>query len=164
MGALATFTRVRKDSGLLWASTLALDRVVPIRGRLWPARVVSSAVLGEQVGLILRAWGVTDEHAETTVERILYADLHGIDSHGSAMLRFYDELRAAGRLDPRPSIEVVRDAAATVLIDGGGGLGHVPATLAMEQAIERSLGSGAGIAPPRRGAIGPSCSTWRRAR
>jgi LDH2 family malate/lactate/ureidoglycolate dehydrogenase len=149
VGALATFARVRKDSGLLWASTLALDRVVPIRGRLWPARVVSSAVLGEQVGLILRAWGVTDEHAETTVERILYADLHGIDSHGSAMLRFYDELRAAGRLDPRPSVEVVRDGAATVLIDGGGGLGHVPATLAMEQAIDRSLGSGAGIAAVR---------------
>jgi LDH2 family malate/lactate/ureidoglycolate dehydrogenase len=149
VGALATFARVRKDSGLLWASTLVLDRVVPVGRRLWPPRVVTSATLGEQVGLVLRAWGLTEEHAETTVERMLYADLHGIDSHGSSMLRFYDELRAAGRLNPNPSIEIVRDGAATALIDGGGGLGHVPATLAMEQAIERSLDSGVGIAAVR---------------
>lgn len=149
MGALATFGRVRRDSGLLWASTRALDRVVPIGSRLWSPRVVSAGRLGEQIESILGSWGLSEEHAKVTVERMLYADLHGIDSHGCAQLHFYDELRAAGRLNPKPSIQVLRTGEATVLIDGGGGLGHVPATLAMEQAIERSQRSGVAIATVR---------------
>jgi LDH2 family malate/lactate/ureidoglycolate dehydrogenase len=149
MGALATFGRVRRDSGLLWASTRALDRVVPIGARLWPSRLVSATLLSDQVERVLGAWGFSDEHSRITVERMLYADLHGIDSHGCSKLHFYDELRAAGRLNPNPAIEIVRSGEATVLIDGGGGLGHVPASLAMDEAIERALGSGVAVASVR---------------
>jgi LDH2 family malate/lactate/ureidoglycolate dehydrogenase len=149
-GAHATFTRVRRESGLLWASTLALDRVIPFGAlRLWPPRVVPAALLAEQVETILRAWGLSEEHAAITVEKMLYADLHGIDSHGCSKLHFYDELRAEGRLNPKPAIEIVREGEGTVLIDGGGGLGHVPASLAMERAIDRSLATGVGVAAVR---------------
>ena len=149
-GERATFARVKRESGLLWASTLALDRVVPFGAlRLWPPRVVAAARLAEQVETILRAWGLSEEHAAITVEKILYADLHGIDSHGCSKLHFYQQLREAGRLNPKPAVEVVREGEATVLIDGGGGLGHVPASLAMEQAIDRCLATGVGVAAVR---------------
>jgi len=145
-GAQQAFARVARESGILWACTLALDRVAPIGVlRLWRPRFVPATLLGEQVGTILEAWGMSAEHRAVIVERMLYADLHGIDSHGCCMLPFYQRLRSEGRLNPTPRIEVVHETATTALLDAGGGLGHVPATLAMEQAIAkcRAMGIGA---------------------
>src|SRR5215210_5169829 len=149
-GARAAFTRIARESGPLWACTLALDRVAPFGAlRLWPPRVVPSAVLAEQARSILRSWGMSDEHSEITVEKMLYADLRGIDSHGCSKLPFYLELRSKGRLNTRPKIEIVRESETTALIDGGGGLGHVPATLAMDHAIERCQSLGVGVTAVR---------------
>jgi len=142
-GARQEFVRVVRESGVRWACTLALDRLVPLGVlRLWPPRMVSAARLGEQVGTILQAWGVSAEHRAVIIERMLYADLHGIDSHGCCMLPFYQRLRTEGRLNPTPRIEVVHETATTALLDGGGGLGHVPATLAMEHAIAKCRATG----------------------
>ena len=47
-----------------------------------------------------RAWGMPDDHVTVTVDRILYADLRGIDSHGCTTLAFYQRLRADGVLNP----------------------------------------------------------------
>lgn len=149
-GAWQTFARVSRESGVPWACTLALDRIVPFgASRLWPPRVVPPALLAEQVEAILRSWGMSDEHVAVTVEKMLYADLRGIDSHGCSELRFYQQLRNEGRLNPRPAIEVVRESETTALIDGGGGLGHVPASLAMERAIERCRAQGVGVVAVR---------------
>jgi LDH2 family malate/lactate/ureidoglycolate dehydrogenase len=90
-----------------------------------------------------------DDHVATTGEKMLYADLRGIDSHGCSALAFYQRLRTEGRLTTNPAVEIVRDGEATALVDGGGGLGHVPATLAMEQAIERCQALGVGVAAAR---------------
>ena len=57
---------------------------------------------------------------------MLYADLHGIDSHGCGMLLHYHRALVAGRLQVTPEIEVVRGGKTAGLIDGGGGLGRVP--------------------------------------
>jgi hypothetical protein len=79
-GARAAFARVTRESGPLWACSLALDRVVPFGAlRLWPPRVVPAALLAEQATAILRAWGLSDEHTAFTVEKMLYADLRGIE-------------------------------------------------------------------------------------
>ena len=148
--ALTAFRRVARESGPLWACTVALDRVLPFGARrLWPARVVPVTLLREQIELILRAWGLPDDHVETTVEKILYADLRGIDSHGCSKLSFYERLRTEGRLNTNPAVKVVDGGGAAVLVDGGGGLGHVPATIAMEEAIRRCHEHGVGVAAVR---------------
>jgi len=150
MGVLQDFTRVARESGILWACTLALDRVAPVGAlRLWRPRAVPSALLAEQVGTILESWGISPEHRAVIVERMLYADLHGIDSHGCCMLPFYQRLRTEGRLNPKARIEVVQDGPTTALVDGGGGLGHVPATFGMELAIEKCRASGVGAVAVR---------------
>ncbi|MGH7895249.1 MAG: Ldh family oxidoreductase, partial [Candidatus Binatia bacterium] len=149
-GARQAFARVARESGLLWACALALDRVAPIGVlRLWRPWMVPATLLAEQVGTILEAWGVSAEHRAVIVERMLYADLHGIDSHGCCMLPFYQRLRTEGRLNPTPRIEVVHETATTALVDGGGGLGHVPATLAMEHAIAKCRATGIGAVTVR---------------
>ena len=148
--SLQTFSRVARDSGWLWACSLAAHRALPVGVlRLWPARTVPAARLAAQAEAIFRAWGMRAEHIAITVEKMLYADLRGIDSHGCCMLPFYRQLLAEGRLNPDPAIATIREDGATALIDGGGGLGHVTATLAMEKAIELSRTHGTGAVAVR---------------
>jgi LDH2 family malate/lactate/ureidoglycolate dehydrogenase len=150
MAGAQDFVRVARVSGVVWASALALDRLLPIGVlRFWRPRLVAADLLRAQVGSILRAWGHCAEHTAIIVERMLYADLHGIDSHGCCMLPFYDRLRAEGRLSATPTIATVHESATTALVDGGGGLGHVPATIAMEQAIAKCRASGVAVVAVR---------------
>ena len=130
-------------SGPLWTASLILDRALPVGVLgLWPDARVEPATLRRQLELVFRAWGIPEETAAATAGHVLYADLHGIDSHGAAMLMSYHRRLGAGQLDPRATAEVVRDGPATALVDGGGGLGHVPAETAMRLAIEKARANG----------------------
>src|SRR6201996_6688688 len=100
-----------------------------------------------QLKAILLGWGMPEENAETTSEILSWADLHGVDSHGISMIPGYDGLRRSGRakMDARP--RVVRETPVSAVVDGGGGLGHVPAHFAMNVAIEkaRTVGMAAAV-------------------
>lgn len=145
-GPVAAFRQAARRSGSLWAAALAVDRLSAIGvQRLWRPRRVSAASLSDQLTRTLRAWGMADDDVEQTVSSILYADLRGIDSHGCCMLPFYQRLLRGGVLDMRPAIRVVHEGPSTALVDGGGGLGHVPARFAMARAIELARGSGVGL-------------------
>jgi LDH2 family malate/lactate/ureidoglycolate dehydrogenase len=147
---LDAFRRVSRDSGLLWASTVAVDHLTSVGlQRLWRGRRVPSVTLTRQIAAILACWGMTDEDSAITVEKILYADLRGIDSHGSSMLPFYHRDLVAGRLEMRPRIEVVRETSSTALVDGGRGLGHLAAERAMRLAIEKARAGGVGAVAVR---------------
>jgi LDH2 family malate/lactate/ureidoglycolate dehydrogenase len=111
--------------------------------------IVAAPLLGRQLTAIFSSWGMSDEHTAVTVETMLAADLSGIDSHGVAMMPLYAQLRAAGKLDLNPVIKVVRETATASVIDGGGGLGHVPATRAMQLAIAKARQVGMAIATVR---------------
>jgi LDH2 family malate/lactate/ureidoglycolate dehydrogenase len=142
--------RTIRRSGPLWTAAVVLDRVLPydVLG-LWPERSVPPELLARQAREILLAWGMPEDHASTTVERMLYADLHGIDSHGCGMLLHYHRGLLAGTLTMAARVEVVRETQATALVDGGGGLGHVPADLAMKLAIEKCRSAGVGAVAVR---------------
>lgn len=103
---------------------------------------VASEQLSRQVEEILRAWGMSAEHARITAARLHHADIRGIDSHGVALLALYSQLRAEGRIKFQPAIRVLRDSPVTALIDGDHGLGHVPSTQAMQLAIDKCRQSG----------------------
>ena len=105
-----------------------------------------------QIKAILLAWGMPEENAEPTADILSWADLHGVDSHGMSMLPGYDRLRRSGRakMDARPKI--LKETPISVLIDGSGGLGHVPAHFAMQVAIDKAKFSGMAIAAVRNSA------------
>lgn len=131
---------------LLWKASLVVDRLTPYPMlRHWPVRRVDAAALERQVLDVLLAWGMEPAYAGRTARHVVAADLRGVDSHGVSMLRGYRELLDSRRLDPRPDVSVVSRDGATALIDGGGGLGHVPAEDAMALAIglAREHGTGA---------------------
>ncbi len=141
--AVARARETIRTSGPLWAASLLLDRVLPfgVLG-LWRDETVRIETLTAQVSSILRAWGMSEEHAAITVDHLLYADLHGIDSHGSGMLLHYQREMLEGSLTMTPTIAIVRESATTALIDGGGGLGHVPGDMAMKLAISKCRDAG----------------------
>jgi LDH2 family malate/lactate/ureidoglycolate dehydrogenase len=99
-----------------------------------------------QIKAILLGWGMPEENAETTSEVLSWADLHGVDSHGISMIPGYDGLRRSGRakMDARPAI--IKETPVSALVDGGGGLGHVPGHFAMSAAIGKARAVGVGIA------------------
>src|ERR1700712_1376580 len=102
-----------------------------------------------QLKAILLGWGMPEDNAETTAEILSWADLHGVDSHGISMIPGYDALRRSGRarMDVRP--EITRETPVSAVVDGGGGLGHVPAHFAMSTAITKAKTAGMGAAVVR---------------
>ena len=105
-----------------------------------------------QIEAILRAWGMPAANAARTADVMGWADLNGVDSHGLSMLTVYDERRRDGRLDMRAEPRILTETPVSALIDGGGGLGHVPARFAMETAIEKARQSGIAVCAVRNSA------------
>jgi LDH2 family malate/lactate/ureidoglycolate dehydrogenase len=105
-----------------------------------------------QLKAILLGWGMPEDNAEITADILSWADLHGVDSHGMSMIPGYDRLRRTGRakIDARPII--LQQSPVSALVDGGGGLGHVPAHFAMATAIAKAEQSGIAIAVVRNSA------------
>ena len=106
---------------------------------------VPAAAIREQLVTVLRAWGMSDEHAGTTAEMMLETDLRGVDSHGISMLPTYDREFRAGRLNMRPSYKVVREGPAFALIDADASLGHPVSVQAMNLAVDKCRDSGVAV-------------------
>jgi LDH2 family malate/lactate/ureidoglycolate dehydrogenase len=111
--------------------------------------LVSADLLKRQLGAILAAWGMAEDHIATTLDIMLWADLSGIDSHGAGMMQLYHRFRDQEKLSFTPEIRVVRENPATALVDGGGGLGHVPSALAMKLACDKAQAIGVGVVAVR---------------
>src|SRR3979411_2710199 len=112
----------------------------------------SYATHRKQLELILRAWGMPEQTAASTAEIMSWADLHGIDTHGISMIPPYDERRRAGKIDLSVAPTASRHTPVSALVDGGGGLGHPAARLAMAIAVDKARTSGVGIVPVRNSA------------
>ncbi len=102
-----------------------------------------------QIEAILLAWGMPEANAAETADLMFWADLHGVDSHGISMLTEYDMLRRQGRLNMACVPRVLRETSVSALVDGDGGLGHVPAAFGMRTAIAKARQSGIGVVAVR---------------
>jgi LDH2 family malate/lactate/ureidoglycolate dehydrogenase len=106
---------------------------------------VPAPQIRRQLASVFRAWGMSDDHAETTAEMMTETDLRGVDSHGISMLPTYDGEFRAGRLNMRPVFKTVRENPATALIDADASLGHPVSVHAMNLAVDKALASGVGV-------------------
>jgi LDH2 family malate/lactate/ureidoglycolate dehydrogenase len=98
---------------------------------------VPAEKITRQLTSVLRAWGMSDEHAATTSLMMTETDLRGVDSHGISMLPTYDKEFRAGRLNMRPVWKAVREGPATALIDADASLGHPVSVHAMNLAVDK---------------------------
>ncbi|MBG6182783.1 LDH2 family malate/lactate/ureidoglycolate dehydrogenase [Arthrobacter sp. CAN_A214] len=98
----------------------------------------------EQIEIILRHWGMSEENINITAIAMSDADLSGIDSRGISMLMKYDALVSGGRLDMRAQTEIVTETPAIAVLDAKAGLGHPAAMKAMDLAIDKAQTLGVG--------------------
>jgi LDH2 family malate/lactate/ureidoglycolate dehydrogenase len=105
-----------------------------------------------QLKAILLAWGMPEDNAETTADVLSWADLHGVDSHGMSMIPGYDRLRRDGRANMKARPRIIKETPVSALVDGDGGLGHVPARFAMQVAVDKAKAAGIAIAAVRNSA------------
>jgi LDH2 family malate/lactate/ureidoglycolate dehydrogenase len=93
--------------------------------------------------------GVPTEHAAIVARLLVNCDLRGVRSHGTRQVNGYCKQFDDGILNPIPKIQIVRETAAVVAVDGDGGLGYVPMVQATEMAITRARDVGLGMATVR---------------
>lgn len=105
---------------------------------------VSEAALRRFSARVLRASGMAAEDAAATAACLVLADLRGVGGHGVFRLMQYTDSLAAGEINPRPQVRVVRERGASALIDGDGGYGYRPALEGMALAVRLAAQFGVG--------------------
>lgn len=88
-------------------------------------------------------------HAEIIADVLISSDLRGIDSHGIQRCKMYYDRIKKGIYNPKTTIRIIRDNKTTAVLDGGCGMGHVIAYLAMRLAIEKAKKYGLGAVAVR---------------
>jgi L-2-hydroxycarboxylate dehydrogenase (NAD+) len=114
----------------------------------------------------LGAVGLPPPDTGKVAELMTEADLTGADAHGIFRLPQYVRRIRAGGFNTTPNITVTKAAAATALVDGDNGMGHLVVSRAADTAIALARESGIGWVGVRRsnhaGTAGLWwCSTWR---
>ncbi len=95
----------------------------------------------ELTNLVVRALtkaGASNAMAASTADALIYADTHGLASHGVSRVTQYAAHLKNGRADGAAVAKVIRSKAAACLIDAGGGLAFPACEMAIREAITRA--------------------------
>ncbi len=92
----------------------------------------------------LSSCGVPAADAEIAAKQMIEADLTGFDAHGIFRLNAYVTTLKSGRTNPKANIRPIHRSAATVLVDGDNGIGHLVMTYCANLAVELARQSGVG--------------------
>ena len=113
-------------------------------------QAVNADSLRTRVAGIFERLGVPAEDAGIVAHHLVEADLRGVHSHGVIRVPTYVGQLKAGKVNPRPNVEVVEDHGGQVVLDGDNGLGQLTAFRANELAIQRGKEHGIGAVALRR--------------
>ena len=113
------------------------------------ARVAASAIAG-LIEDAMVAVGLPGADAAKTAELMVEADLTGADAHGVFRLPQYVRRIRAGGVNPRASIQVIKTAPATAMVDGDNGMGHLVMQRAADTAIALAKENGVAWVGARR--------------
>ena len=106
---------------------------------------IAAAPLRDLVQTIFERAGSDAAEARAVADHLIEANLMGHDSHGVIRVAPYIELLRFGKWAANRHVEIVTDAGAVVVVDGGEGLGQVIAKEAIELGIERARAHGVAV-------------------
>ncbi len=86
--------------------------------------------------------GMPREHAEIEADVLVWANLRGVDSHGVLRIPWYVKNIDDGVFNLNPNIEIEKETAATILIEGDQAFGPVVTVFAMNKTIEKAREAG----------------------
>ena len=101
-------------------------------------------VLREFSAATFRHFGVPDEDAALAADVLATSDLRGIETHGVARLHTYFDLLSLGRINPTPTLKIVRENKTCATVDGDNGLGLVVGPKANRIALDKADDVGSG--------------------
>lgn len=94
---------------------------------------------------LLSAGGVDPADAAVVADNLVAANRRGVDSHGVIRLPLYLARLEAGLIAKKTAPKVVRQSAATAVVDAANGWGAPAGVFAMKVAIEKAAGTGVGM-------------------
>jgi LDH2 family malate/lactate/ureidoglycolate dehydrogenase len=86
--------------------------------------------------------GMAPEDAFIVADGLVQSNLRGVDSHGVTRVGIYAKRLKMGLVNPRPEVKIVRESAATLLVDGDNGMGQVVGVRALALGLEKVEQSG----------------------
>lgn len=98
--------------------------------------------LRDFIAAALQTTGMSAADASSVAALMAEADLQGSDGHGAIRLPQYLKRIRAGGVNIRPDIRVVKERAATALIHGDNGMGHLVMKRAADVAIGKAKTTG----------------------
>jgi LDH2 family malate/lactate/ureidoglycolate dehydrogenase len=107
--------------------------------------VFGYATLSRYAVALLGAAGLGDADAALVADALVSADARGMHSHGLSRLPVYIERIRSGGSRAGVTGTVISESAATMLLDGDGGIGQVITARAMREAIAKAREAGAGV-------------------
>src|SRR3954469_11227017 len=107
------------------------------------------AALRQLVAAMGERAGMPEAQAGLLADLLVGNDLRGVFSHGSRQIATYARDMRAGKLNPRPAVRTLDESAATLLLDGDGGLGYFPCWDAAGRLVEKARGIGVAVAVTR---------------
>ncbi len=113
-------------------------------------RLVPAPALAGFAQRALIAVGLPNSDAASIAALMIEADLVGADAHGIFRLPQYIRRIEGGAVNRTPAITVSRTAAATALVDGDNGMGHLVMSRAAATAAELAQEAGVGWVGVRR--------------
>jgi len=93
--------------------------------------------------------GLEPVDAQWVAESLAFADLRGVSTHGVMRLPTYVARIRAGGIAKRPSVTVVADLGALVVLDGGAGPGASAGVRSVDLAVDRARHHGIGAVVTR---------------
>ncbi|MEO5995329.1 MAG: Ldh family oxidoreductase [Chitinophagaceae bacterium] len=106
--------------------------------------IFSPATLRRFMTSVFEYFSVPYEDAILAADVLAYSDEHGIDSHGIARLKTYVDLLKSKRINPKPTISVIREKGSVATVDGDNGLGLVVSPKCMEISMKKAKEYGSG--------------------
>ena len=116
---------------------------------------VSAERLEEITRDLLTGAGATEDEAASVAEGVIGANLAGHDSHGIIQIPSYIERIEVGHIVCGAPMDVVRETATTMVVDGNWGFGYHVSKFVMEKIIEKAAAGGVAAATVyRQGHVG----------
>ena len=125
-------------------------------------RLVSAGDLIAFISALLERLGAAPQRARAWAELVVETSLLGLDTHGVRMLERYVNNMADGGIDLRAEPAIVRDSHTCVVVDAGGGAGHLIAEHATSLAVARAREHGMGCVAVRRANHVGACGVYVR--
>ncbi len=108
--------------------------------------IVNAGALQTVCSQLYQKVGVAHSDADIVAEMQVLMDLRGVHSHATRAVPRYVRGIINGDINPTPSLQTLEDNAASVLLDGDRGLGHLVGVRAMNLAVEKAKSASIGVA------------------